>query len=155
VIVIVVLAVGVVGIGSAFAYLSRSLALNEELQRGWQIAHDGFRDEDYPEAYLYAADWEEALLGLDGVEVRGLPGVVAGIHHDQLDLQSTFNAGLGLSFAATPSLDLSVVAARTITGRGGHATNLALSVGATWSFSPARLFRKKDEAQAAARPGVP
>lgn len=40
VIVIVVLAIGVVGIGSAFAYLSRSLALNEELQRGWQIAHE-------------------------------------------------------------------------------------------------------------------
>ncbi len=123
----------------------------------WQIAHDGFRDEDYPEAYLFAADWTEALLGLDGEQVRGLPGVVAGIHHDQLDLQTTFNAGIGVSFAATPSLDLGLAAFRTISGRGGHATNLALSVGATWSFSPARLFRKNGKTQEPARlrPGLP
>ncbi len=61
----------------------------------WQIAHDGMRDEDYPEAYLVAADWPEALLALDGQKVRGLPGVVAGLHHDQLDLQSYFNGGVG------------------------------------------------------------
>lgn len=30
----------------------------------------------------------------------------------------------------------------TLSGRGGHATKLALSVGATWSFSPAQLVRK-------------
>jgi hypothetical protein len=108
----------------------------------WQIAHDGLRDEDYPEAYLFAADWEEALRGLDGTQVRGQPGVVIGLLHDQLDLQSTFNAGLGIAFAATPSLDLGVTAFRTISGRGGHATNLALGLGATWSFSPARLFRR-------------
>ncbi len=120
----------------------------------WQIAHDGLRDEDYPEAYLLAADWEEALLGLDGEQVRGLPGVVAGIHHDQLDLQSTFNAGVGVSFAATPSLDLGVTVAKTISGRGGHATRLAVSVGATWSFSPARLF-KKNGGSHRLRPGAP
>ena len=74
--------------------------------------------------------------------MRGLPGVVAGIHHDQLDLQGAFNAGVGVSFAATPSLDLGVTAFTTLSGRGGHATKLALSVGATWTFSPAQLVRK-------------
>lgn len=38
--VIVILSVGVVAIGSAFAYLSRSIAVNEDLQRGWQIAQE-------------------------------------------------------------------------------------------------------------------
>lgn len=79
--------------------------------------------------------------------VRGLPGVVAGLHHDQLDYQSRFNAGIGVEFAATPSLDLGVTAFKTISGRGGHATNLAVSVGATWSFSLVRLFDKKRQAQ--------
>jgi prepilin-type N-terminal cleavage/methylation domain-containing protein len=40
VIVIVVLAIGVVAIGSAFAYMVRSLTLNEDLQYSWQIAHE-------------------------------------------------------------------------------------------------------------------
>jgi prepilin-type N-terminal cleavage/methylation domain-containing protein len=40
VIVIVILTVGVVGIGSAFVYMSRSLGLNEDLQRSWQIAQE-------------------------------------------------------------------------------------------------------------------
>ena len=40
VMVIVILSIGVVAIGSAFAYLSRSLALNEDLQRTWQIAQE-------------------------------------------------------------------------------------------------------------------
>jgi len=40
VMVIVVVAIGVVAIGSAFAYVSRSLALNEELLRSWQIAQE-------------------------------------------------------------------------------------------------------------------
>lgn len=133
-------------------FVTPSLTLR--LLGAWQIAHDGLRDEDYPEAYLVAADWEEALVGLDGEQVRRLPGVVAGIHHDQLDLQSTFNAGVGVSFAATPSLDLGAAAYRTISGRGGHATNLALGVGATWSFSPARLIGKSGGSPSL-RPGAP
>ena len=40
VMVIVVVAIGVVGIGAAFAYMSRSLAVNEDLQRTWQVAHE-------------------------------------------------------------------------------------------------------------------
>jgi prepilin-type N-terminal cleavage/methylation domain-containing protein len=40
VIVIVVLAIGVVAIGSAFAYMARSLSVNEDLQYSWQIAHE-------------------------------------------------------------------------------------------------------------------
>lgn len=40
VMVIVVLSMGVVAIGSAFAYMSRSLAANEDLQRASQIAQE-------------------------------------------------------------------------------------------------------------------
>lgn len=40
VMVIVIVAIGVVAIGSAFAHMSRSLALNEDLQRTWQLAHE-------------------------------------------------------------------------------------------------------------------
>jgi len=40
VMVIVIVAIGVVAIGSAFAHMSRSLALNEDLQRTWQVAHE-------------------------------------------------------------------------------------------------------------------
>ena len=40
VIVIVVLTIGVVAIGSAFAYMVRSLTVNEDLQYSWQIAHE-------------------------------------------------------------------------------------------------------------------
>ncbi len=121
-------------------FVTPSVALR--LLGAWQVAHDGFRDEDYPLAYLGATSWEEALVGLDGEQVRGIPGVVAGIHHDQLDLQSTFNAGVGVSVAATASLDLGMAAYKTVSGKGGHATKLALGVNATWSFSPARLIKR-------------
>jgi len=40
VMVIVMLSIAAVAIGSAFAYMSRSLALNEDLQRSWQIAQE-------------------------------------------------------------------------------------------------------------------
>lgn len=40
VIVIVVLAIAVVAIGSAFMHSSRSLRLNEDLQRAWQMAQE-------------------------------------------------------------------------------------------------------------------
>jgi prepilin-type N-terminal cleavage/methylation domain-containing protein len=40
IIVIVVIAIAAVAIGSAFAYTSRSLALNQDLQRAWQIAQE-------------------------------------------------------------------------------------------------------------------
>jgi prepilin-type N-terminal cleavage/methylation domain-containing protein len=40
VIVIVVVAIGAVGIGAAFAHMSRSLALNEDLQRASQVAQE-------------------------------------------------------------------------------------------------------------------
>ncbi len=133
-------------------FVSPSVTLR--LLGAWQVAHDGLRDEEYPEAYLLATNWEEALIGLDGEQVRGRPGVLIGILHDQLDLQSTFNAGIGVSYAATPSLDLGVTAFRTISGRGGHATNLALSLVATWSFSPAQLLRK-DGGSPRLRPSTP
>jgi prepilin-type N-terminal cleavage/methylation domain-containing protein len=40
VIVIVVVAIGAVAIGSGFAVMSRSLGLNEDLQRATQVAHE-------------------------------------------------------------------------------------------------------------------
>lgn len=40
VMVIVVIAIAAVGIGAAFSSMSRSLALNEDLQRATQVAHE-------------------------------------------------------------------------------------------------------------------
>ncbi len=120
----------------------------------WQIAHDGIRDEDYPEAALVAADWPEFLLALDGQEIRGQPGPVIGLHHDQIELQNAFDAGVGVSVAVTPSLDLGAAAFRTFSGKGGMGTDVAFSVGATWSFAPARLFRKRGD-EPRVRPGAP
>ena len=126
-------------------FVTPSLTLR--LLGAWQIAHDGLRDfEDYPEAAVFAADWQEFMAALDGVEIRWRPGVVMGLHHDQLDLQNAFDAGVGLSVAASPSLDLAVTAFHTFSGKGGHATNFGLNLGATWSFSPARLFKKSSGA---------
>jgi hypothetical protein len=134
-------------------FVTPSLTLR--LLGAWQVAHDGLRDfEDYPEAAVFAADWQEFVVALDGVEIRSQPGVAMGLHHDQLDLQRAFDAGVGLSVAATPSLDLAMTVFHTFSGKGGHATNLGVSVGASWSFSPARLIRKNGGSPSV-RAGIP
>ena len=108
----------------------------------WQIAHGGLVDEDYPPASLAAPTLREFFVALEGEQIWGRPALPIGLHHDQLEAQNTFNAGVGASFAAMPSLDVSAATFRTISGSGGHAAHLGISVWTSISFSPAKMFRK-------------
>jgi hypothetical protein len=150
----------VLGFGFNYSFVDLELgyfvtpSVTLRLFGSWQIAHDGIRDEDYPEAALVAADWPEFLLALDGTTVRGQPGVVIGLHHDQIELQNSFDAGVGASVAVTPSLELGLTAFQTFSAKGGMGRDVAVSVGATWSLSPERLIGRIGE-EPRVRPGAP
>lgn len=72
--------------------------------------------------------------------------------HDQLAKDTHFIVGAGLSFAATGSLDVSATALRMISGENSNLSR-GVNVGATWSFSPARLVRGRKAAAPRVRPG--
>jgi len=111
-----------------------------------QIAHDGLRDEEYPvtepprDGYSLS-QW--VYLSSEGQQMRGQPALPVALRHDQLQLQTSIDLGLGASLALTPSVGVSAQVFRTVWGRGGRPTDLAVSVWATISFSAADLFGKE------------
>lgn len=96
-------------------YLVRP-AVGLRLLGSWQWTHGGFR-----------------------IPLDAPPGSANYAFHDQLAKDSHFILGAGLSFAATGSLDVSATALRMISGENSN-LGRGVSIGATWSFSPARLF---------------
>lgn len=72
--------------------------------------------------------------------------------HDQLAKDTHFIVGAGLSFAASGSLDVSATAVRMISGENSNLVR-GVNVGATWSFSPARLVRGGKGRAPRVRPG--
>jgi hypothetical protein len=59
--------------------------------------------------------------------------------HDQLAKDTHLILGGGVSFAATGSVDLSATYLRMVSGENSNLSR-GVNVGATWSFSPARLL---------------
>jgi hypothetical protein len=74
--------------------------------------------------------------------------------HDKIAKDSHFILGGGVSFAATGSLDLSATYVKTISGENSLLLQ-GLSVGATWSFSPAQIVRSKKRTSPQVRAGLP
>jgi len=116
-----------------------------------QFAHDGLRDEEYqltgpPEDGYSLSQW--IYLNLEDKHVRGQAGLPVALHHDQLDYSTSFNLGVGVSFAVTPSLGITSQVFRTAWGRGGRPTDLAVSAWATISFSPSKIFGGKSSREA-------
>jgi len=68
------------------------------------------------------------------------PGSTQFFVHDQLSKDTHFIAGVGLSVAATGSVDVSATAFRVMSGENSNLVT-GINVGATWSFSPTRLLR--------------
>lgn len=122
-------------------FVTPSLSL--KLLGSSQIAHDGLRDEEYPvpepprDGYSLS-QW--IYINAQGQQMRGQAALPVALHHDQLDLSTSINLGLGASYTVTPSLDVSVQAFRTVWGRGGRPTDLAVSVWTTVSFSASELL---------------
>jgi hypothetical protein len=120
-----------------------------------QIAHDGLRDEEYPlpsppPPEYTLSQW--VYLSSEGQQIRGQDALPVVLHHDQLQLQTNINLGLGASLALNRSVALSAQVFRTVWGRGGRPTDVAASVWTTISFSAAGLFGG-EPGSGAARPG--
>jgi hypothetical protein len=60
------------------------------------------------------------------------------IHHDQIVRENILTLGGGLSYSLNESLDLFGSAMHTVAQRNGHALDLGLSAGLTWSFTTSR-----------------
>jgi hypothetical protein len=95
----------------------------------WQWTHGGYR-----------------------IPVDAPPGSLNFTVHDQLAKDTHFIAGAGLSFAASGSVDLSATAMAMISGENSNLVR-GVNVGATWSFSPARLVRGRNGRAPRVRPG--
>ena len=106
-----------------------------------QFAHDGLHINEYPPAPpapdgVGFTQWYYPFA--EGQEMRGQDALPLAMHHDQLDSQSNFNLGLGVSYAVTPSLDLSAQAYRPVYVRGGRGAEIVVSVWTTVTFSPGK-----------------
>jgi hypothetical protein len=102
-----------------------------------QIAHDGLKDEEYqlpgpPQDGYSLSQW--VYLNLEDKQMRGQPGLPVALHHDQLDYSTSYNLGLGASFALMPRVDVSAQLFKTFWGRGGRPTDLAVSFWTTISL---------------------
>jgi hypothetical protein len=62
--------------------------------------------------------------------------------HDRIDKDSGIDLGGGLSYTLTGATTLSVSYLTQVQGRGGHKIKDALSLGVSYSFSPAQLVRR-------------
>lgn len=117
-----------------------------------QFAHDGLRDEEYPFEYLpppeqYSiSQW--LYVSSEDQQIRGRDALPVALRHDQLQLQSNIDFGVGASFALTSDLSLSGQVSRTVWGRGGRATGLAVSFWATVGFSLSDLLGRSGQAEA-------
>jgi hypothetical protein len=111
-----------------------------------QIAHDGLKDEEYqltepPRDGYSLSQW--VYINAEGKQVRGQPALPVFLHHDQLDYSTSINLGLGASYALTPSLDVAAQVLKTVWGRGGRPTDLAVSFWTTISLSRGRSSAKQ------------
>jgi hypothetical protein len=116
-----------------------------------QFAHDGLKDEEYqlpgpPQDGYSLSEW--VYLNVEDKQMRGQPGLPVALHHDQLNYSTSINLGVGVSFAVTPSLGITSQVFRTVWGRGGRPTDLAVGAWATFSFSVSDLFHGSSSRQA-------
>jgi hypothetical protein len=63
-------------------------------------------------------------------------------HHDQISAIHYFNAGAGVAFSLTKSLDAFATFEKTAWGENGHALNAGISAGMSWSFQTPWSRRK-------------
>ena len=62
-------------------------------------------------------------------------------HHDQIVHEVYLNAGVGLTYALTGSIDVFATYFTALANHGGHKISQGLSFGASWSFSPEQVVR--------------
>jgi hypothetical protein len=120
-------------------FVSPSVALRVVL--AGQIAHDGLRDQEFP----FVAPQPEGTsisqwlyISAESQEMRGQPGLPVALRHDQLQLQTNFELGIGASFSATPAVSVSAQVLRSIYGRGGRATDLSVGIWSTFTIASRR-----------------
>jgi hypothetical protein len=58
-------------------------------------------------------------------------------HHDQIQRENVLQAGGGVSYSLTESIDIFGSAMRAVAQRNGHELNRGISVGVSWSFTTA------------------
>jgi hypothetical protein len=80
--------------------------------------------------------------GLVFREADALPPPEVFLHHDQIAHESGISLGGGVSYVMTGSTELYVAYLTQVQGRGGHKIKDSLSVGVSYSFSPAQLVRR-------------
>lgn len=82
------------------------------------------------------ASWQKTHGGI-GIDFANLPpkGTPLFIHHDQIIADDYLNVGTGASYAASESVDVFVVALRTIWGHNGHKMDLSFTTGIGYSFN--------------------
>jgi hypothetical protein len=119
-----------------------------------QIAHDGLREDEYhfdgplPDGYTLS-QW--LYVSSEDEQTRGQPALPVSLRHDQLSYSTSYNLGVGASFAVTPSLDVSAQVFKAVWGRGARRTDLAVSFWTTISLSRRRSSAK--EPSGAGMPG--
>lgn len=71
-----------------------------------------------------------------------LPPPEVFLHHDQIAHESGISLGGGVSYVLTGSTELYVAYLTQVQGRGGHKIKDSLSLGVSYSFSPAQIARR-------------
>ena len=63
-------------------------------------------------------------------------------HHDQIGHEVYLDAGAGLTYALTGSIDVFANYFTDVVNYNGHKVHQGLSFGATWAFSPVKIYRQ-------------
>ena len=106
------------------------------------IAHDR-SNVDVEVGYFFTPRWSVAALGFwqfahGGVDVPMPPTNPLFRYHDQLAAESFFNAGLGVSWLAAPTLSMYGNLLTSVRGENGHKLNQGVALGLSYRFSGAR-----------------
>jgi hypothetical protein len=110
-----------------------------------QFGHDGLKDEEYPLTFPIPEGYSISqwlYISSQGKLMRGQPALPVSLRHDQLQLQTTFELGLGASYTVRPSLSVGAQVLRSVYGRGGRATDVSLGIWTTITVLPARSQRQ-------------
>jgi hypothetical protein len=141
----------------AYAHTRLSFTMAERVNGIWHNRNNADVDLGYfvsPSVSVRAiASWQWTHGGFR-IPLDSPAGSPNNYVHDKLAKDSHFILGGGVSFAATGSLDLGATYIKTISGENSLLLQ-GVSLGATWSFSPAQIVRSKKRTSPQLRPGVP
>ncbi len=87
--------------------------------------------------------WEHTYGGLDLPSDPSIPA----IWPHQITRETSWNVGGGLIYQVGGAVDLTASYFATVSGSNAMKIKQGVAIGATWNFSPARLFRRSDGTQ--------